>query len=98
MVEVDPSAPSITLCSGETIYGDVVVGADGPNGVSRKYVIQEDDEEDLPGHLAMYKCVGLSLMYFYPRAEPFSGDSTTIPKRQIMNDPELATLYKQDLV
>lgn len=36
--------PSITLASGETYEGDIVIGADGPNSSVREVVLGDDNE------------------------------------------------------
>lgn len=47
MVEVDLEEKSVKLASGEVIKGDIIVGADGANGVSRPLFESEEDDEDL---------------------------------------------------
>jgi 2-polyprenyl-6-methoxyphenol hydroxylase-like FAD-dependent oxidoreductase len=42
VVHVDPQRPSIRLASGEAWIGDLVVGADGHNGIVRKVVAGEE--------------------------------------------------------
>ncbi|KAF9267539.1 FAD/NAD(P)-binding domain-containing protein [Marasmius fiardii PR-910] len=40
---VDPSTPSVTLDSGESFSGDLIVGADGIHSVVRQYVVGDRD-------------------------------------------------------
>lgn len=51
---IDPDSHSVTLTTGEVIRGDVVIGADGAFGQSRR-LLAEPDEVDHPGRLIMYK-------------------------------------------
>lgn len=44
VVSVDSSGPSVTLESGETLFADVVVGADGYDSLLRQVVTNSDDE------------------------------------------------------
>lgn len=56
MASVDPEEAIVTLESGLVLKGDVVIGTDGPNGITRQHVIQAG-EEDKHGDLMMFKQV-----------------------------------------
>ncbi|OBZ66109.1 3-hydroxybenzoate 6-hydroxylase 1 [Grifola frondosa] len=45
-VNVDPERPSVTLESGEVLYADVLIGADGISGVCRPTVMRDAQQED----------------------------------------------------
>lgn len=45
--------PSVTLASGEVVYADVIVGADGARGIVRP-VVDEDDVPEEPSKLTIY--------------------------------------------
>lgn len=51
--DIDPDTPCVTLDSGEVLYADVIVGADGVSGLARK-MITDDDGDGEPGALNMY--------------------------------------------
>jgi salicylate hydroxylase len=38
---IDPDTPSVTLVSGETIFADLIIGADGIHSVVRRSIIGE---------------------------------------------------------
>ena len=48
VVKVDAWHPSVSLSTGEVIYGDVIVGADGAFGITRKSITGESENE-IPG-------------------------------------------------
>ena len=45
VTKIDKSKPSVTLSSGEEIYGDLIIGADGDNSIIRPLVLAEEREE-----------------------------------------------------
>ncbi|KAF9450469.1 FAD/NAD(P)-binding domain-containing protein [Macrolepiota fuliginosa MF-IS2] len=47
VVEVDVEGKSVTLETGEVIKGDIIVGADGADGISRPLFDSEEDDEPL---------------------------------------------------
>lgn len=57
VVSLHPDDRCVKLASGEVIRGDVIVGADGPNGLARKNIIgsQDGDVEGVNGNLTTYK-------------------------------------------
>lgn len=70
VVSVNPDAPSVTLQSGEVLTADVLVGADGTEGICRQYMHDEQfsgSEDNGPTSagpqqtgLCMYACVVFS--------------------------------------
>ena len=54
VVDIDASEHEVTLASGETVSGDVLVGADGEYGLSRAAVIGQQ-VRGAPTGLAMYE-------------------------------------------
>lgn len=46
--------PSVRLKSGEILHADVILGADGPQGVVRRVVTGEPDQEAVPTGLSVY--------------------------------------------
>ncbi|KZT21551.1 FAD/NAD(P)-binding domain-containing protein [Neolentinus lepideus HHB14362 ss-1] len=42
VVDIDPGTPSVTLDTGEKLQADIVIGADGSDGVVRQVVIEEE--------------------------------------------------------
>ena len=42
IVDIDPFKPSVTLRGGEVLSADVVVGADGPYGLTRQSLVGEN--------------------------------------------------------
>lgn len=53
---VNPDAQTVTLVTGEVLKGDVIVGCDGPSGVTRQVLLieQEEDEDEVPINMSMY--------------------------------------------
>ncbi|KAJ7159060.1 hypothetical protein C8R43DRAFT_1105536 [Mycena crocata] len=78
VIEIDGDTCSVTLHSGETHHGDVIIGADGASGLVRKYLIREESKKDgmdgVPSGLSVYSAV--------------------IPKELAVEDEELASLYE----
>ncbi|KAG2145434.1 uncharacterized protein EDB93DRAFT_1087020 [Suillus bovinus] len=52
VVSVDPSKPSVTLASGEVVYADLLIGADGVKSVTREYVVGGPDKPRATGDAA----------------------------------------------
>ncbi|KAJ7429388.1 hypothetical protein B0H11DRAFT_2409446 [Mycena galericulata] len=63
VVSIDCNVCSVTLRSGETHTGDVIIGADGADGLVRKCLMKEDPDEDavikadVPTGLAVYSTI-----------------------------------------
>ena len=49
VISINPTEKSVTLSSGEIITADVVVGADGIDGLSRKILLEESADSSF-GH------------------------------------------------
>jgi salicylate hydroxylase len=52
VIDVDPSTPLVTLASGESIRGDLVVGADGLRSTVRTVVAGREDKPEPTGDAA----------------------------------------------
>lgn len=91
VVSIDPDRRTVTLASGDTMTADVIIGADGMGGISQSVM---EIEPPVAAPLNMYRCVRSLLSSTI--ATFFS--STTVPKAVIVNDPELTTIWKEDLV
>ncbi|KAG0702093.1 hypothetical protein DFH29DRAFT_999595 [Suillus ampliporus] len=52
VVSVDPSKPSLTLASGEVVYADLIIGADGVKSITREYVVGGPDKPRATGDAA----------------------------------------------
>ncbi len=65
-VHADPQRPSVTLKSGEIVYADVVVGADGHywSGCTRRELMNalEQEDEHEPTGMAVYRYVRLHVL------------------------------------
>ncbi|KAJ7890898.1 hypothetical protein B0H14DRAFT_2689037 [Mycena olivaceomarginata] len=60
VVHIDSEACSVTLRSGEIHKGDAIIGADGTNGVVRRFLMEEEEassERDVPTGLAAYTAI-----------------------------------------
>ncbi|KAF8872574.1 hypothetical protein BD779DRAFT_331964 [Infundibulicybe gibba] len=53
VVDVDPYSRAVTLGSGEVVHGDVIVGADGKHGLTRRMLLDEP-EDHTPGDTNLY--------------------------------------------
>ena len=56
VVKIDPWHPSVTLTNGAVIYGDVIIGADGADGITRR-VVASDSEKDIAGPYPHFRYV-----------------------------------------
>jgi hypothetical protein len=95
VVEVDCATCTVTLNTGETHVGDVIIGADGARGVVRRMLMQEEDavpgRDDSPTGLAVYMSVFFSFRVVYDNQ---ICDRAVIPKSLTVNDPDLASFYE----
>lgn len=55
VMHVDPEEARITLASGDVLTGDVIIGADGEFGISRKVILQEEEGVDEVEQLKMFR-------------------------------------------
>ncbi|RPD64463.1 FAD/NAD(P)-binding domain-containing protein [Lentinus tigrinus ALCF2SS1-6] len=62
--------PSVTLASGEVIYADILIGADGSKSLVREVVLEEEDDAK-PGPMTVYSGV--------VKAEDMLGDPELAP-------------------
>jgi salicylate hydroxylase len=44
IVHVDPQRPAVHLATGETWIGDLIVGADGADGITQRVVSEEEPQ------------------------------------------------------
>ncbi|KAJ3865236.1 hypothetical protein EV359DRAFT_39280, partial [Lentinula novae-zelandiae] len=72
-------SPSVTLESGETVHADLLIGADGVNGLTRKYISASASP------------------YNYAHNDRKDQRAASIPKKSIINDPQLAYLINPSL-
>lgn len=57
---VDGDSNQVTLASGEVLKADVIVGADGPDGLTRRYFLEEmNAPPEEPVQMVMYRSVAL---------------------------------------
>ncbi|KAG1715764.1 hypothetical protein ID866_1388 [Astraeus odoratus] len=66
VVAMDPSVPSLTLQSGEIIYADLVIGADGVKSTTRQYVVGGPDEPTPTGDAAYRAVLPTELLFADP--------------------------------
>ncbi|KAG2145435.1 uncharacterized protein EDB93DRAFT_1241107 [Suillus bovinus] len=62
VVSVDPSKPSVTLASGEVVYADILIGADGVKSITREYVIGGPDAPKATGDSAYRALIPTELL------------------------------------
>ena len=73
-VQPDPAVvggPSVTLASGEVLYADLVVGADGLKSTLQKIVTSLDDMPEPTGDAAYRAVISTDLMLEDPELRPF---------------------------
>ncbi|KZT03048.1 FAD/NAD(P)-binding domain-containing protein [Laetiporus sulphureus 93-53] len=71
VVACDPVAPSLTLASGETVYGDLVIGADGVKSFIQQVVLGRVNPAQATGDAAYRALIPTSLMMEDPDLRPF---------------------------
>ncbi|KAJ3812819.1 hypothetical protein F5876DRAFT_74474 [Lentinula aff. lateritia] len=89
-------SPSVTLESGETVHADLLIGADGVNGLTRKYIsasaspynYAHNDRKD-------QRAYGEAKPGARIESAKFKMFSASIPKKSIINDPQLAYLINR---
>ncbi|KAJ3828751.1 hypothetical protein F5880DRAFT_1471997, partial [Lentinula raphanica] len=77
-LECHSNSPSVTLQSGDVVSADLLIGADGVNGITREYITTHGPPPDSAQHIS--------------KKEGTRCDSMSIPKESILNDPQLAYL------
>lgn len=70
-VDPGPEKPSLTLASGEVIYGDLIVGADGVKSLVQKVVLGKENPALATGDAAYRAIIPTSVMLADPDLEPF---------------------------
>ncbi|KAL4073711.1 hypothetical protein V8B97DRAFT_1865579 [Scleroderma yunnanense] len=66
VVFMDPSRPSLKLQTGEIIYADLLIGADGVKSISRQYVVGKPDEPTPTGDAAYRAVIPTELLLADP--------------------------------
>ena len=89
-VRPDETRPSVVLESGEVLEADVLVGADGITGITRKCLLGDDEPEEEKVVRILYKC-GAFLCRWYGGAN-FSVCSALLNEEDVIADPETAHL------
>jgi salicylate hydroxylase len=90
---MDPCRRTVTLQSGEVLEADVIVGADGPSGLTRRE-IDVTVETPKPGKLKMFRYIIILRMGGLVPAYRCVC-STTVPRDLILRDPEVSYVYEQ---
>ncbi|KAH7912418.1 FAD/NAD(P)-binding domain-containing protein [Hygrophoropsis aurantiaca] len=72
VVSVDPSRPSLTLESGEVVYTDLIVGADGVKSLTREYVVGGPDQPEATGDSAYRAIIPTDLLLKDPDLRPLA--------------------------
>ncbi|KAF9066798.1 hypothetical protein BDP27DRAFT_1330079 [Rhodocollybia butyracea] len=87
--------PTVIGKSGERVTGDIVIGADGKNSVTRKVLLNEqveaEDEAEEADSLGIKGSFGLRKPAF-PPLNALIGATMSIPISLIQSDPELTSL------
>ncbi|KAJ3772592.1 hypothetical protein FB446DRAFT_788565 [Lentinula raphanica] len=92
-LECHANSPSVTLQSGDVVSADLLIGADGVNGITREYITTHGpppDAQHISKKEVTYEGTGnASARIKNPKVEMFN---MSIPKESILNDPQLAYL------
>ncbi|KAJ3889133.1 hypothetical protein GG344DRAFT_79103 [Lentinula edodes] len=93
-------SPSVSLESGETVYADLLIGADGVNGLTRKYISASAVPPDDYAHNDQscgkdQRAYGEAKPGARIESAKFKMFSASIPKKSIINDPQLAYLINR---
>jgi salicylate hydroxylase len=70
VVSMDPSAPTLTLESGEVVCADLVIGADGVKSTTRQYVVGAPDKANPTGDAAYRAIIPADLLLKDPDLRP----------------------------
>ena len=54
VVKIDPWHPFVSLSTGRVVYGDIIVGADGASGITRK-IVAGGSEKEISGPYPHYR-------------------------------------------
>ena len=95
VTKIDKSKPSVTLSSGEEIYGDLIIGADGDNSIIRPLVLaeeREETEEEKEGLFTTYTLVFNFFSVYLDYLRTAKGHRFTVPSGTFKNDKELIDL------
>lgn len=88
VVSMNPSIPTLTLQTGEIVYADLVIGADGVKSLSRQYVMGEPDEPTPTGDAAYRAVIPTELLLADPELKDLVETPEMVgwlgPQRHIM--------------
>ena len=70
-VSPDPPSPHVVLASGEVVYGDMIIGADGVKSIIRACMVQGTDAPTPTGDSAYRATIGTESMLNDPELKPF---------------------------
>ncbi|OBZ73032.1 3-hydroxybenzoate 6-hydroxylase 1 [Grifola frondosa] len=76
VVSVDPDAPSLTLASGETVHGDLIIGADGVKSLVQQVVLGRVNPAQPTGDAAYRAIIPTS----YLRSQPDLKSLAEVPE------------------
>lgn len=62
MVDADPASGYVKLRTGERLYADVIIGADGYDSILRPFVTEFDDFKDQDLHLFLTFVIPVDLL------------------------------------
>jgi hypothetical protein len=99
VVEVAEDCRSVRLASGEVLKADVIIGADGSQGICRAILLPQDPPK--PTGLTLFKYVlppPFFPSYVSTRFLITKMFSSVIPADRIYADPELRSLVEQEQV
>ncbi|KAJ3974217.1 hypothetical protein EV361DRAFT_947219 [Lentinula raphanica] len=89
-LECHSNSPSVTLQSGDVVSADLLIGADGVNGITREYITTHGpppNAQHISKQEVIYEGTGnASARIKNPKV------NMSIPKESILNDPQLAYL------
>ncbi|KAI0667175.1 FAD/NAD-P-binding domain-containing protein [Trametes maxima] len=71
VVSVDPHTPSITLASGEIVYGDLIVGADGVKSMIQRVVLGHTNPAEPTGDAVYRAIIPSHLLLEHPELKGF---------------------------
>jgi 2-polyprenyl-6-methoxyphenol hydroxylase-like FAD-dependent oxidoreductase len=95
VVHVDPQLPAVHLATGETWIGDLIVGADGADGITQRAVTDEEPQHLESTRIVFRWDVPFTLHHF---STDTCSISLTIPDDRVRDDPEWEDIIGEDQV